>query len=113
MSVTTSTVTGALAVGAITSLAYGQGSLLVGGALGLATLHFSGDFLRVRTSTTVKRQERIATAGVNALQAEPGNASMIVNSAVNAVAMTVLPDAPFDVVTGLQVPTIAVATGGG
>lgn len=32
---------------------------------------------------------------------------------VNAIAMTVLPDAPVDPVTGLQVPTIAVATGGG
>jgi hypothetical protein len=32
---------------------------------------------------------------------------------VNAVAMTVLPDAPVDPVTGLRVPTIAVATGGG
>ena len=33
--------------------------------------------------------------------------------AVNAVAMTVLPDAPVDPVTGLKVPTIAVATAGG
>jgi hypothetical protein len=32
---------------------------------------------------------------------------------VNAVAMTVLPDAPIDAATGLQVPTIAVATAGG
>lgn len=37
----------------------------------------------------------------------------IANSTVNAVAMTVLPDAPIDPVTGLRVPTIAVATGGG
>jgi len=35
----------------------------------------------------------------------------IVNNTVNAVAMTVLPDAPTDPVTGLKVPTIAVATG--
>jgi hypothetical protein len=35
------------------------------------------------------------------------------NGAVNAVAMTILPDAPVDAVTGLQTPTIAVATGGG
>lgn len=38
---------------------------------------------------------------------------VIVNQMTNAVAMTVLPDAPTDVVTGLAVPTIAVATGGG
>jgi hypothetical protein len=37
----------------------------------------------------------------------------IVNNTVNAVAMTILPDAPVDPVTGLKVPTIAVATGGG
>ena len=37
----------------------------------------------------------------------------IANNTVNAVAMTVLPDAPVDPVTGLKVPTIAVATGGG
>ena len=38
---------------------------------------------------------------------------VIVNSAVNDVAMTVLPDAPTDPATGLPVPTIAVATDGG
>ena len=37
----------------------------------------------------------------------------IVNTDVNYVAMTVLPDAPIDPATGLQVPTIAVATDGG
>ena len=42
-----------------------------------------------------------------------GNNPTIVNVSVNAVAMTVLPDAPTDPVTGLKVPTIAVATGGG
>lgn len=39
--------------------------------------------------------------------------SQIASANVNAVAMTVLPDAPVDPVTGLRVPTIAVATGGG
>jgi trimeric autotransporter adhesin len=38
---------------------------------------------------------------------------VIVNNAVNDVAMTVLPDAPIDPATGLPVPTIAVATAGG
>ncbi len=37
----------------------------------------------------------------------------IVNNTVNAVTMTVLPDAPVDSATGLKVPTIAVATNGG
>jgi hypothetical protein len=38
---------------------------------------------------------------------------VIVNSHTNDVAMTVLPNAPVDVATGLPVPTIAVATNGG
>jgi hypothetical protein len=38
---------------------------------------------------------------------------VIVNSHVNDVAMTVLPNAPIDDATGLPVPTIAVATDGG
>ena len=42
-----------------------------------------------------------------------GKALSIASDVVNAVAMTVLPDAPVDVVTGLKVPTIAVATAGG
>jgi hypothetical protein len=37
----------------------------------------------------------------------------LASTLVNAVAMTVLPDAPVDPVTGLKVPTIAVATNGG
>lgn len=44
----------------------------------------------------------------------PGSGSpYIVNPSVNDVAMTVLPDAPIDLATGLPVPTIAVATAGG
>jgi trimeric autotransporter adhesin len=37
----------------------------------------------------------------------------IINSTVNDLAMTVLPNAPIDSATGLPVPTIAVATAGG
>jgi len=37
----------------------------------------------------------------------------IVNSMINDVAMTVLPNAPIDPATGLPVPTIAIATNGG
>ena len=41
------------------------------------------------------------------------NYGTLVNSVVNDVAMTVLPNAPIDDATGLPIPTIAVATGGG
>jgi hypothetical protein len=52
--------------------------------------------------------QRHQNLGFNALTA---NAAPV--SPINAVAMTVLPDAPVDPVTGLKVPTIAVATAGG
>jgi hypothetical protein len=39
--------------------------------------------------------------------------ALLVSPATNDVAMTVLPGAPIDPVTGLPIPTIAVATGGG
>ena len=42
-----------------------------------------------------------------------GDGINIINNAANDVAMTVLPNAPIDSATGLPVPTIAVATGGG
>ncbi len=41
-----------------------------------------------------------------------GGYGTIPGVSVNSIAMTVLPDAPVDPVTGLQVPTIAVATAG-
>jgi trimeric autotransporter adhesin len=47
------------------------------------------------------------------MSATVGPSFAIVNSTVNDVAMTVLPDAPIDPATGLPVPTIAVATAGG
>lgn len=59
--------------------------------------------------TIAKRNANLAfsnTSGGNAV-------AKLVADSVNAVAMTVLPDAPVDPVTGLQVPTIAVGTAGG
>ena len=44
---------------------------------------------------------------------DSGNYGVTVSRYVNDVAMTVLPNAPIDSVTGLPVPTIAVATNGG
>ena len=48
---------------------------------------------------------RVSTSG--------GDGSGLIANEVNDVAMTVLPNAPIDDVTGLPVPTIAVATNGG
>lgn len=41
------------------------------------------------------------------------SSTSITNLSANSVAVTILPDAPIDPLTGLAVPTIAVATGGG
>ena len=49
----------------------------------------------------------------NSIQVSVISSASIVNGQVNDVAMTVLPDALVDPATGLQVPTIAVATDGG
>jgi hypothetical protein len=48
-----------------------------------------------------------------ASQASSGQGYLIIDSRINDVAMTVLPNAPIDPSTGLPVPTIAVATNGG
>jgi hypothetical protein len=53
-------------------------------------------------------------SGVNGYTLLSGSGSQsIVNNTILDVAMTVLPDAPIDPATGIQVPTIAVATDGG
>ena len=52
-------------------------------------------------------------AARNAAGSLVGVTPVIASATVNAVAMTTLPDAPIDPVTGLAVPTIAVATAGG
>ena len=105
--------TGVLAVGNITSVAAGNGQIYVAGSLGLATISLAGDFIRLRTSAGVTRQEGIATRGTNALCPEAGQAGTLVNSQCYAVAMTVLEGAPIDPATGLAVPTIAVGTASG
>ena len=48
-----------------------------------------------------------------ASQASSGQGYLIIDSRINDVAMTVLPNAPIDSATGLPIPTIAVATDGG
>ena len=55
---------------------------------------------------------RNTTAGY-ASQASSGQGYLIVDSRINDVAMTVLPNAPIDAATGLPVPTIIVGTNGG
>jgi len=103
--------TGAMGTGSISSLAAINGTIYVGGASGLAEIDFTHDILRFRNASGVTAQQYLATRATSARLTASG--SPIVNTAVNSVAATVLPDAPVDPASGLQVPTIAVATAGG
>lgn len=67
----------------------------------------------VNSGTSYLYKGTIAERNDNKNIFQDGFYDPIVNSAVNDVAMTVLPDAPIDPATGLPVPTIAVATNGG
>lgn len=90
-----------------------SGSLVVGfGNYGISVFNFASDTCSRKTVSLSESAGQIAKRNVSQAWTVT-NAPFIVNSAVNSVAMAVLPDAPFDAATGLQVPTIAVATAGG
>jgi len=98
----------------LTSVAASGGSIIVGGSTGLSELNLISEMPNIRTASGVSRQkgnasQRNSGAGFTFISAT----GLIVNLAVNDVAITVLDNAPVDPATGLPVPTIAVATGGG
>lgn len=83
-----------------------------GGGAGLFVVDYLNDS-RVRIISDVARfNGNIAQRNTGIGQTVSGSGA-IANGNINAVAMTVLPDAPVDPVTGLKVPTIAVATAAG
>jgi hypothetical protein len=73
-----------------------NGQIWIGTSTGVIASDYAGDDL-----------------GTTTLDYTTSTTPAIVNNSVNDVAATVLPDAPIDPATGLPVPTIAVATGGG
>jgi hypothetical protein len=90
-----------------------NGTLLAGAsATGLAVVDFLKDSGAYYTSGTAFFRSG-SVLDRNTANDNTTSSNSIVNSNVNHVAMTVLPDAPIDPATGLQVPTIAVATDGG
>ena len=78
----------------ITSLAVVNGVITVGTSTGVVVLDFVNDEIDV------------------ALKHTTTTTPAIINNSVNDVAITVLPNAPIDQETGLQIPTKAVATDG-
>jgi hypothetical protein len=79
------------------------------------TLEFISDTARIIATDGIRNfsgasiSQRNDSVGIGS----PISSTSIVNSTINDVAMTVLPNAPIDAATGLPVPTIAVATNGG
>jgi trimeric autotransporter adhesin len=85
-----------------------DGGVLVDYLSDKATLLYSSTTYGLTSSDTVEGRNQASsfTSGV-------GQSIALVYWSMNDVAMTVLPNAPIDVATGLPVPTIAVATDGG
>lgn len=114
----TATITNKYLLSGANSLAALNGRIYVGGtatnATGLTTIDFAKDMARLRlTSGYVwngNLSTRNAVGGYTTVDAATGG---IVNAAARSVAAVSLSDAPVDPVTGLTVPTVAVATAGG
>jgi trimeric autotransporter adhesin len=102
----------------VSSLAAKNGQLSIGINVvsvgsGVLQIGFVADILGRVGSTSVRGGTYSGILGRNSDPTLSGVVAPIVNSVVKDVAMTVLPNAPIDAATGLPVPTIAVATGGG
>ncbi|PTX02075.1 hypothetical protein, partial [Pararhodobacter aggregans] len=104
----------------ITSIAMLNGTLVVssnntgGGRGGVRTICFVSDQADNMGLSSSYRDYNGAIADRNSGRTyRAGDSNALVNAVANDVAMTVLPGAPADPVTGLPVPTIAVATDGG
>jgi len=99
---------------AITNLAIVNAQMAVSSANGGARfVDFSKDRTRVATIADGGQPLRGLSDRNQPIIWTGSGRPLIASAAVNAVAMTVLPDAPVDPVSGLKVPTIAVATNGG
>jgi hypothetical protein len=85
-------------------------------AYSLFAINFIGDFTacnRPASGAQLRYSGSIAQRNDGKGWLVTSFANLIGNGTVNAVAITVQPEAPLDPVTGLQIPTIAVATAGG
>jgi trimeric autotransporter adhesin len=92
-----------------------NGKIIPTSTTGAVIYDFPSDDTRLANVAAYKLTSNRALVGRNGATsfASGGDGYALVNSVVNDVAMTVLPNAPIDPATGLPVPTIAVATNGG
>ena len=105
---------------AITSLAAGDGKLVIGrtgegaaAGMGVAILDFPADSFTGRRSASAATLYGMVGRNAVAPVWASGAAGAIADGRVNGVDLTALPFAPPDPATGLPRPTIAVATDGG
>jgi hypothetical protein len=111
------TITNRYALSGCSSIVATQGKIYCGGSatnlVGLTTLDFAKDSASVRFQYTSHTWNgNLATANtIGGYTTNDASLGLIPNAIVNAVAATVLPDAPLDPVTGLKVPTIACLPG--
>ena len=101
----------------VSSIACLNGVLAVGttgSPAGYSEVNFAKDSGQLRgTGGLVTVVGGISSRNGTAVFGVTVSSGALVNGTVNTVAMTVLPDAPVDPVSGLQMPTIAVGTAGG
>lgn len=118
VAIATATITSKYLLSGANALAATNGRIYVGGTVtnltGLTAIDFAKDTASLHLTSGYTWNGNLSTrntvGGYTTVNAAVGG---IANATANAVATTVLPDAPVDPVTGLQVPTIAVATNGG
>ncbi|BBE51128.1 hypothetical protein OYT1_ch1581 [Ferriphaselus amnicola] len=101
----------------ITSVAALNGNVVTGqsSTVGYQHLNFIADYAVGHRNDTIGYYVSglVNRNGVTSTPKTGYWSAAIVNASVNSVAMTVLPDAPTDMATGLPIPTIAVGTAGG
>ena len=99
------------------SLAMLNATLCVGTSDTMGLVSFIDEYSNLyHSSQSYYWPTRVGIIDRNVVIAEPesrGNGIGLVNAQINDISMTVLPNAPIDLTTGLPVPTIAVATAGG
>lgn len=101
-------------VAGLTCLAAGQGRIVYGGTGGLYVINLpAGSVERWDTSGRWRANQNVATYNQGTATWTLIGSSGIVSNTVSGVDLRVLPGAPLDPVSGLPIPTIAVATASG
>lgn len=107
------TIGGITSIASASSVSAGAGMVLLATGSGVFFFDLARSLGRFLQSSNDSRFELTTRALVTASLIAGLSSARIINNAVSAIAMCVMPDAPVDPVTGLQVPTIACVTVGG